>query len=356
MNVSAQIRSRRILRLAVVLCGAILLCLQGSIALADVNDGSGDRHARRLLVWSRYDPATDSVRLVIGRPDGSQAHDLTSPGPGIKHTDPVRSPDGRSVVFNVESADSVDVGIVYVTRPDSFRIIDTHCSEFPNCAADINPRLTRDGRHLVFTRVVGPFDPVTGDASSAALYVSNVDGSNARRLASNQPPPLAEDTVPRYSPDGTYMVFVRDQRINGVLHFAVYRMSADGSRDRRLTPWSLDADRPTISPALHGPSAGLIAFETHGGAAATQGDIVTIPANCPTVRACTHDMRFVTRNSGTDKSSFAASWSPTGRRIAFTQQIGDETADVWTADWNGLRRERVTDAIADPEFSPAWTY
>jgi hypothetical protein len=48
-------------------------------------------------------------------------------------------------------------------------------------AADIIPGWTPDGRHITFSRVVGPF--VNGNAASAVLYTAELDGSHIRRLS-----------------------------------------------------------------------------------------------------------------------------------------------------------------------------
>lgn len=131
-------------------------------------------------------------------------------------------------------------------------------------------------------------------------------------------------------------------------------MNPDGTHVRRLTPWSLYADRPSVSPARSGPTAGLISFETNGGIAPTQGDVALLPASCRSVASCTKATRFVTHNIGTTKTSYAATWSPNGRRIAFAQENGPGDVDIWTAQPDGHDRHQVTRSPA-PEFSPAWS-
>jgi Tol biopolymer transport system component len=203
--------------------------------------------------------------------------------------------------------------------------------------------------------VSGPFDPVTNDAASALQYVERLDGTGLRLLsAPGSYAERGEDNALRFSPDGRFLVFVRDQVIDGVLHFAIFRIRSDFTHPRRLTPWDLDADRPSVSPARSGPTVGLLSFETHGGAFATQGDVALLPSSCATVTACTAATRLVTHNDGTVRTSYAASWSPTGRRLAFAEEDGTGDVDVFTIRPDGRDRRQVTHASV-PEYSPAWS-
>ena len=303
------------------------------------------------LVWVRYDRARNSAALVAGAADGSHQRQLTRPAPGIHDAEPVRSPDGTRVIFNREAPDgTVRIGIVPV-RGGPTRLVETGCQD--PCFSDQGPAWTPDGRRLTFTRVVGPFDPVTGDAVSAWQYTERLDGSDLRLLSV---PGDYEDNTVRFSPDGSYMVFTRDQDIDGVLRFAIFRMRADSTHVRQLTPWDLNADRPSVSPARSGRTAGLVSFETHGGGNATQGDVALLPASCATVAACTRATRLVTHNIGSRTTSYAAAWSPTGRRLAYAQEnLDDGNVDIYTVRPDGHDARRVTHSSA-PEYSPAWSY
>ncbi len=167
------------------------------------------------------------------------------------------------------------------------RVIDTGCDwDTDLCAADIEPTWTPSGKRIVFTRVTGPFDDESGDAASALLFSTKLDGSHLRRVSPDHMPPTAEDNVARFTPDGRHIVFIRDKYVDGDLHYAAYRMRRDGTAVTRLTPWALDADRATPSPATYGPGAGLIAFETHGGWNPGRGDVALIPVGCRSVKSC----------------------------------------------------------------------
>ncbi len=301
------------------------------------------------LTWVRYDPTTGSAALVAGRVDGSHQRRLTHPAPRVRDSEPIRSPDGHRVIFNREYPDgTVGIGIVDVGS-GRVRFVETGCQD--PCFSDQGPDWTPDGKRLTFTRVIGPFDPVTGDAVSALQYSERLDGSDLRLLSV---PGNYEDNTVRFSPDGRYVVFTRDQTVEGELHFAIFRMRSDSTHVRQLTPWDLNADRPAVSPARSGPTAGLVSFETHGGGSPTQGDVALLPSTCPTIAACSRVTRLVTHNTGTVKTSYAASWSPGGHRLAFAEEIGSNV-DIFTIRPDGGGRRQVTH-LSVPEYSPAWSY
>jgi Tol biopolymer transport system component len=310
--------------------------------------GHRARSDDRPRVWVRYDPARHSAGLVVGNVHGRHQRRLTRPGSGVLDNGPVRSPDGTRVLFDREYADgTVRIGLVAV-RGGPIRFIDTGCVD--PCFTDHGPGWSPDGRRLSFVRVMGPFDPVTGDAASALQYTERLDGSDLKLLSV---PGDYEDNGVRFAPGGRFLLLIRDQRIDGVLHFAIFRMRSDSTRVRQLTPWDLDADRASVSPDRSGPTAGLVAFETHGGGSATQGDVALLPASCRTIAACTRATRYVTHNTGTTRTSYAASWSPDGRRLAFAQEDG-ANVDIYTIGPDGHDRRPVTRSPV-PEYSPAWS-
>ena len=168
------------------------------------------------IVWVRYNPTMDSAALVAGRLNGGRQRQLTHPEPGIRDSEPVRSPDGTRVIFNREFPDGrVRIGIVPV-HGGATRFVETGCQD--PCFSDQGPGWTPDGNHLTFIRVIGPFDPVTGDAASALQYTERLDGTDLTLLSV---PGAYEDNTVRFSPDGRYMVFTRDQSVDGELHFAI---------------------------------------------------------------------------------------------------------------------------------------
>ncbi|WP_426563322.1 TolB family protein [Angustibacter sp. McL0619] len=334
--------------------GLVSALVVGLAAAPAASAAERDPGATR-LVWNSYDLAAPMSRLVVGDIRTGSSRVLTRPDAGSFDTEPVRSPDGRSVLFNRESDAGVQIVLARVDRPRATQVIDTGCAAIPDCVADVNPTWAPDGRHVLVTRVLGPVDPVTGDATSAVLMIVRLDGSGARRFSEPGTHGTTEDNVARFAPDGRHVVFVRDQPVDGVLHFALFRMLVDGTAVQQLTSWELDADRPSVSPARHGPTAGLVSFETFGGGHPGRGDIALLPLDCRSLAACTRTTRLVTHNAGSPRSSFAATWSPDGRQLAYAQEPDTSgQVDIWTSRWDGSHARRVTSS--GHEFSPAWSF
>jgi Tol biopolymer transport system component len=154
------------------------------------------------------------------------------------------------------------------------------------------------------------------------------------------------------------VVFVRADNTTG--HLAVFRMTSTGHHVRRLTPWRLDADLPSVSPADDASSEDLVVFETygHGAPDETSQAIATVPATCRSVARCAQRIDLLTRPDVQPVQNFNPTWSPSGRQIAYVRfKGGSEDAppvgDIWTMRWNGKdQRPFATSKLF--EFRPSW--
>jgi TolB protein len=141
------------------------------------------------------------------------------------------------------------------------------------------PDWSPDGRTIVFDTGTGlpPFVPGVG--------VVNADGTDARLLANS-------GTQPRFSPDGTQIVFIRSGDI--------WTMNVDGSDQKQLT----QASRADFAP-VWSPNGRMIAFS----------------------RGTSKSQIYVMNADGSDQRPLAPSsaneldpdWSPDGKRISFAQ-------------------------------------
>ena len=171
-------------------------------------------------------------------------------------------PTARRVVFERDFVDEsipAEIHLANVSGTDR-RQLDLGCVD--PCVLDSAPTWLRGGGRLAYTPVIGPFDQVNGSATSAVLHTSRLDGSGYERLSQPGIDGAFEDYHAHFSRDGSYLVFVRVR--NSDIKGAIFRMDADGSHLRRLTPWRLGADLPDLSPAASGPTKDLVVFETFG--------------------------------------------------------------------------------------------
>ena len=94
---------------------------------------------------------------------------------------------------------------------------------------DTFPHWSPDGKKIVYTSGLGGgmWDNILGNGSYE-IYLMNVDGSNRVQLTDS---PGVDNMDPRWSPDGTQIIFWSSRDGNKEL----YVMDADGSNQTRLT-------------------------------------------------------------------------------------------------------------------------
>jgi Tol biopolymer transport system component len=295
------------------------------------------------IVWSHF-TSPGTARIVAARPDGSALREVSNGAAGQMDFFPSLSPDGRRVVFERDASDGVAIVIVDADGSHE-RTVDLGCVD--PCDSDQIPGWTPDGRHLTFTRVVGPFDQVNDSARSAVLQVANLDGSHVHRLSQRGIDGAYEDYYARFLPDGRRVTFARVSNADSTS--AIFAMDVRTRHARQLTPWSLAAEHPDPS------SRGLVAFETfgHGIPEGRSQDIATVPVDCASLVACTGQIRYVTHNGASPTVSADPAWSPDGRRLGFAEWSDSTPADIWSVRPDGSDRRQVsTSPLWD--FLPSW--
>lgn len=161
------------------------------------------------------------------------------------------SPDGTRVAFvrgyaNNDNATVVailDLGSGAITELSSTRTTnpptEERCYEITTCQGDDDtPRWSPDGTRIVFARQTMSPDQPDDAWTSAALFVVDADGANLRRVT----PTGLVAVNPVWSPDGTRLVFTNTEFVvnadrTSVLAMKpdVYTIGVDGSDLSRLT-------------------------------------------------------------------------------------------------------------------------
>ena len=313
--------------------------------------------AKTRIVWSSVDSDGARQRLVTAAPNGSDLQTLTRPqAKKTQDIDGQFSPDGTQVAFERDLRNGKDAQIVLIGADgQNERVLDFGCVN--PCAFDVAPTWSLGGDRINFTRVVGPFDLVNDSARSAVLWSALPDGTDLQRISEPSIDGVYEDYFARYSPDGSYIVFTRVR--NDSLTTAAFRMNVDGTDVRRLTPWGINADLADLSPATSGPTRDLVVFETYG-MGAPEGktqNIATVPSTCASPSACKKQIRYLTNLKHGPKARFNPSWSPNGKRIAYTKFKGDEheccVGDIYTMRPDGGQRKPVSTSPKF-EYRPDW--
>jgi TolB protein len=189
---------------------------------------------------------------------------------------------------------------------------------------DLLPDLSPDGSSILFVSA-------RDDADNVDVYVMSVDGTEVRRLTTSK----EVDTGPRWSPDGSKVVF---QRSDGEGHWEIFVVNADGSGEERLTSNEVSDESPAWSP-----DGKLIAFERYVG---SNLEVFTMKA----------DGSSQARLTDLPGEDGEPQWSPDGGSIAFVRDDGETgETDIYVVDSDGTNVRRLTAGAAidtDPQWLP----
>ena len=206
------------------------------------DDGRPDRDPAwspdgRRIAFTHYVGPADSVIEIIDADGGNRRTLTTGTQSGPTVSNPTWSPDGEQIAFartvpGTEGPISAALYVVDAAGGDERLVVEDALS----------PAWSPDGTQLAFVK----YHQVYSDECSltCGIHVVNVDGTDLRRLTE----PVAFDTAPAWSPDGTEIVFMSDRTGhdgNGKWGWELYVVDVDGSDLRRLTTndiWDGDPD------------------------------------------------------------------------------------------------------------------
>jgi Tol biopolymer transport system component len=184
-----------------------------------------------------------------------------------------------------------------------------------------SPKFSPDGNWIVFVRDV--------DADNADIYVMRSDGSGVRRLADAGP----LDLDPAFSPDGTTVVFDSDP--SGAP--GLFTVPFLGGQPKALTrPGSGFYDFPAWSP-----DGGHLVFGC--GDPQVSGDLCVIRADGKGLHSI---------DPSADSREWEPAWSPDAKSIAFVSNRGGaDHVYVMNVDGSNVR-QLSKETSADPDWSP----
>ena len=155
---------------------------------------------------------------------------------------PAWSRDGRKLAFDSsrtdpDPADSKQVNDIFVMNPDGSGV--TKLTDSSGASADA--AWSPDGSLIAFDADRGDYPAKQG------IYVIDNHGGNRRRVTT-VPANAANDLSPRFSPDGTRLVFTRYRGKGGAEKAALFTVHLDGSDLHQLTSFSIHAGDADWSP------------------------------------------------------------------------------------------------------------
>ena len=279
---------------------------------ACASPGNATPDASRIAFYSKG-------QIYVMNTDGSGQTRLTNDPEGSRH--PSWSPGGHRIAFtsNQGGANS-EIHVMNADGSDQTRL--TY-----NSVRDRHPSWSPDGHRIAFE---------SDRDGNTEIYVMNADGSGQTRLTYN---PASSDYHPSWSPDGSRIAFASNQGGRP----EIYVMNADGSSRTRLTYNPAYDDEPSWSP-----DGRRIAFSSNrdGWNPARHSwnyEIYVMNADGSGQTRLTYSL-------ATDQHP---SWSPDGRRIAFSSNRDRWNYEIYVMNADGPGWTRPTyGGGEDPSWSP----
>jgi Tol biopolymer transport system component len=228
----------------------------------------------------------DHLQIYTIRPNGHDMQQITDADADATYPD--WSPDGRRIVFELDSPDNCSIAIMNADGTNQVQLTDQ-----PN-VCDGEPSFTPDGRQIMFSH----YD---AGLNVATLWSMNVTGGDQHEITP------AGDQNPAVSPDGTRVSFIREPDTGSALLLA----NVDGSDVRQLLPldvaiavkhdWAPDGQHLLIGPH------GLTADPSH-------------PSNLATIRPDGSDLHYLTHNTDPTVHILPGTYSPNGKYIVYRRE------------------------------------
>ena len=186
---------------------------------------------------------------------GEDEKQITKPPEHVIDAYPEWSPDGKNIAFDRAPVDSPYEIHVVGADGSGEHLVDPGCPPritSKDICDESQPEWSPDGKTLHFGWAGGALRQVNGVETIEVVGIGAVkpDGSGAKLLTqAKDRPGTAEDNGATRSPDGRQLGFIRlNISAKPADGRALFVSNADGTDAKRITPWELRADNPAWSP------------------------------------------------------------------------------------------------------------
>lgn len=191
------------------------------------------------------------------------------------------------------------------------------------------PRWSPDGSHLVFSRPVD-ISPLFPGVGVGVIATMKADGTDEKLLSSR----VWDSLDGEYTQDGKHIVF--ETQTDGYVA-TLWIMNTDGSHQRRLTASELESGYPDISP----DGKHMIFYNNQ---------------NTPKLNSIFRaniDGTGATRLTGPGQEDTLAAYSPDGAKILFmSDRQSPGGFDIWVMDADGSNQKLLIKDAAIPNWGP----
>ena len=169
------------------------------------------------------------------------------------------------------------------------------------------------------------------------IWIEPVDGGEAIQVTEDP----ARDRIPRWSPEGSRILFLSDR--DGAEN--LWTISPfEGEETAALVTTAADSVMVEGLVSDWSPDGAEIVFVSHSGGRNSRWDLRIIPASGGASRIL----------PGLGKQSWDPAWSPDGKWIAFNGPDADSGADLWITSVSGdSLRQLTTESLGD--YNPHWS-
>jgi len=312
--------------------GRLLDLIQGAPARPEVRAPVWSHDGRRIAFLRRLGQGNWELHVVNADASGQRrlAGDVATDAPGW-------SLDGRKIAFvgGREGTDGHNFwdknGIFVVNVDGTGKRVLSRRGEMPAWSPD--------GRRIAFR-------------FGGRIYVMNADGNERARLSATRAQGV--DNALHWSPDGRKIAY----ETGGYYCAQVHVVNADGSGERYLV------GGPSIGPGESNPAAcyASVAWSHDGRRIAFVKSVPIAPVYVrqdlvSAIYVMDADGRRQRKLTHYAEHDSGASWSPDGRKIAFTSALVDfpnSSGEIYVVNADGSGRRNLTRNTAH-DFAPAWS-